>query len=79
VAEIAASQPSAVIAAAEAFSRPDRCFLAVAEEAIRAHTLLDLSHESLIRQWRMLAGWAADEAKSAEIYRLLRNWAPRWD
>jgi hypothetical protein len=78
VAKIAAVHPSEVIAVAEAFRHPDRCFLAVAEGPIRDDTLLDLSHESLIRQWRTLAGWAAAETESAEMYRRLRDWALRW-
>jgi hypothetical protein len=41
-------------------------------------TPLDLSHESLIRQWHRMAGWVADEARSAEMYRRLRDWAVRW-
>jgi hypothetical protein len=78
VAKIAAVHPSEVIAVAEAFRHPDRSFLAVAEGPIRDDTLLDLSHESLIRQWRTLAGWAAAETESAEMYRRLRDWALRW-
>jgi hypothetical protein len=77
VAKIAAVPPSEVIAVAEAFRHPDRCFLAVAEGPIRDDTLLDLSHESLIRQWRTLAGWAEAETESAEMYRRLRDWALR--
>jgi hypothetical protein len=78
VAKIAAVHPSKVIAVAEAFRRPDRCFLAVAEGPLREDALLDLSHESLIRQWRTLAAWAAAETESAEMYRRLRDWALRW-
>ena len=40
--------------------------------------MLDVSHESLIRQWHKLAGWVADEARSAEMYRRLADWALRW-
>ena len=43
------------------------------------NTLLDLSHESLIRQWRRLADWVTHEAKSTEIYQRLRDWALRWE
>jgi hypothetical protein len=82
VAEIAADGPSSfmgeVIAVAEAFRRPDRCFLAVPEGPVQQDTLLDLSHESLIRHWLMLAGWVAEEARSAETYQRLRDWAVRW-
>jgi len=79
IAKIAAVDPGAVIAVADAFRRADRCFLAVPEGELDEHTLLDLSHESLIRQWRRLSGWVTDEAKSAEMYRRLRDWALRWE
>jgi hypothetical protein len=62
----------------EAFARPDRCFLTAPDGPLREDTILDISHESLIRQWDMLADWAAAEAKSAEIYLRLREWAQRW-
>jgi hypothetical protein len=79
IAKIAGVDPGEVIAVADAFRRADRCFLAVPEGPLDEHTLLDLSHESLIRQWRRLAGWVADEAKCAEMYRRLRDWAVRWE
>jgi energy-coupling factor transporter ATP-binding protein EcfA2 len=83
VAAIASDEPSKVlgevIAVAEAFRRPDRCFLAVPDGPVEPPTLLDLSHESLIRQWQKLVAWVANEAESAEMYRRLRDWALRWD
>jgi hypothetical protein len=79
IAKIAHVDPGEVIAVADSFRRGDRCFLAVPEGPLEEGTLLDLSHESLIRQWRSLAGWVADEAKSAEMYRRLRDWALRWE
>ena len=78
VAKIAAVDPTDVMVVAETFGRPDRCFLALPEGPLREGTVLDLSHESLIRQWDRLAGWAAAEAKSAEMYLRLRDWAGRW-
>lgn len=79
VAEIASVEPSKVIAVAEAFRRRGRCFLAASEGPIDEDTLLDISHESLIRQWGKLDGWAKDEAKSVEMYRLLCYWSQRWN
>ncbi|MBV8524249.1 MAG: ATP-binding protein, partial [Acetobacteraceae bacterium] len=79
VAQIAGVDPSEVITVAEAFCGGDRCFLAAPEGLLRGDTMLDISHESLIRQWRRLAGWVADEAKSAEMYRRLSDWALRWE
>ena len=79
IAKIAAVDAGEVIPVADTFRRADRCFLAVPEEPLDEDTLLDLSHESLIRQWRRLADWATAEAKSAEMYRRLRDWASRWE
>ena len=38
---------------------------------------IDISHESLIRQWRRLAGWVEAEAESADTYRRLAEGAIR--
>ena len=40
--------------------------------------VLDISHESLIRQWRRLAGWVRQEAESAAIYHRLAETAELW-
>jgi hypothetical protein len=79
VAKIAAVEVSEVTAVAEAFLRPDCRFLAAPEGPLRADTLLDVSHESLIRQWQRLVGWVAAEAESIEMYRRLCDWARRWE
>ena len=52
VAKIAAVEVDEVIVVAEAFRRSDCRFLAAPEGPLRADTLLDVSHESLIRQWQ---------------------------
>jgi hypothetical protein len=78
IAKVAAADSAEVIAVAEAFRRPDRSFLAAPQGPLSEDSVLDLSHESLIRQWRRLAGWVAAEAASAEMYRRLSDWALRW-
>jgi hypothetical protein len=79
IARIAGVEPDAVIAVAEAYRRPDRCFLATSEGPLDENTLLDLSHESLIRQWHRLGDWVSEETQSGEIYQRLRDWALRWE
>lgn len=37
--------------------------------------IVDISHESLIRQWERLQGWVRDEHRSADLYRQLENHA----
>jgi hypothetical protein len=41
-------------------------------------TVIDISHESLIRQWQMLRDWVQREARSAALYQRLRQTAQLW-
>jgi len=64
-----AAELSAVV---EAFRAPERAFLTPpAGTRLDADTVLDVSHESLMRTWARLQRWVADEAESARIYRRL--------
>ena len=47
-----------------------RGFLALSDED---DPLLDISHESLVRQWRRLQKWTSEEAQSASVYRRLAD------
>jgi tetratricopeptide (TPR) repeat protein len=52
-----------------AFRSRDCNFLRTSDEAmLSSDTVIDISHESLIRQWNSLAGWFAEEAKSSELW-----------
>lgn len=65
-----------VIADIEVFRRPGRSFLMPPHEiALTADTLIDISHESLIRNWKRLRDWVDGEARSARIYRRLAETA----
>jgi WD40 repeat protein len=62
-----------------AFRRPDRSFIMPPESvALDDATVLDISHESLIRQWDKLTVWVREEADAAETYRELLPPARRW-
>ena len=41
-------------------------------------TAVDISHESLIRQWRRLRAWAEDEARGRELHRQIAEAARIW-
>jgi WD40 repeat protein/tetratricopeptide (TPR) repeat protein len=41
-------------------------------------TVLDLSHESLMRGWQRLRGWVEEEAQSARVFRRLLDTARLW-
>ena len=65
-----------VIADIEVFRRQGRSFLMPPREiALTADSLIDISHESLIRNWKRLRDWVEGEARSARIYRRLAETA----
>jgi WD40 repeat protein/energy-coupling factor transporter ATP-binding protein EcfA2 len=55
------------------FAQQGRSFLNVSNDGV-----VDISHESLIRQWPRLRNWVRAEARSRDIYRRLTNAAERW-
>ena len=60
----------------ETFRAPGRSFLMPpVGKKLTAESLIDISHESLMRNWQRLNGWVEDEAKSARIYRRLAETA----
>ncbi|MCO6478448.1 MAG: SUMF1/EgtB/PvdO family nonheme iron enzyme [Phaeodactylibacter sp.] len=42
-----------------------------AEIALEADSVLDIAHESLIRQWKLLGEWTEEEAENAKLYKRL--------
>jgi hypothetical protein len=56
----------------EAFRAPGCSFLMPPTTVeLKDHTVVDISHESLMRIWTRLDEWVKDEARSAQIYRRL--------
>jgi PQQ-dependent catabolism-associated CXXCW motif protein len=79
-AEVAAVAPEELIPIIEAFRAPGRHFLTPALPApLAPETVIDISHESLIRQWGTLREWVRDEFESAERYRHLERSAKIWE
>lgn len=79
IAALAEASLDEVVAVVDAFRTGGRTFLVPpAPEPISERTVLDISHESLIRQWSRLRDWAAEEEKSAELYWRLEDTARRW-
>ena len=63
----------------DAFRHPDCCFLTPSlETELESATPIDISHESLIRNWDKLQDWVKLESGSAEDYRSLEQAARRW-
>jgi tetratricopeptide (TPR) repeat protein len=72
IAEIAGASEAEVVAVIEVFRRAGRSFLMPpAGVALSGEVVIDISHESLIRNWQRLKGWVTDEAQSARTYRRL--------
>lgn len=63
----------------EAFRQADRSFLMPPVGLpLAPDTVIDISHESLIRRWQRLTEWTEQEAESAEQYRRLEDTARLW-
>ncbi len=68
-----------VIAVAERFRMPGRSFLMPpAGVELSGGSVLDISHESLMRIWTRLIQWVDDEARSAQIYLRLSKAAQQY-
>jgi len=60
----------------ETFRAPGRSFLTPPMgKNLTTESLIDISHESLMRNWQRLNEWVEEEAKSARIYRRLAETA----
>jgi energy-coupling factor transporter ATP-binding protein EcfA2 len=80
IAAIADASEAEVIAVIEAFRQPGRSFLMPPPEVeLNSQSLIDVSHESLIRGWRRLRDWVESEALSAAIYRRVAETAALYE
>ncbi|HWS55305.1 MAG TPA: tetratricopeptide repeat protein [Pyrinomonadaceae bacterium] len=70
--EVAEATEAEVASVVELFRREGRSFLTPPAPApLTPGTVIDISHESLIRNWGKLKAWVAEEAQSARVYRRL--------
>jgi WD40 repeat protein/energy-coupling factor transporter ATP-binding protein EcfA2 len=69
IAELAGATEGQVAAVVETFRKPGRSFLMPpAGVPLLPGSILDISHESLMRVWERMAGWVEEEARSARLY-----------
>ncbi|HEX2121796.1 MAG TPA: hypothetical protein VHL59_09150 [Thermoanaerobaculia bacterium] len=69
IAALAGTTVEEVAAVAEPFRQPGRSFLVPAAGVpLHAGSILDISHESLMRIWGRLAAWTEEEMRSAQLY-----------
>lgn len=75
----ASSNQLDVIAVVEAFRRDGRSFLSP-PPAVRLtdDSVIDITHESLIRQWARLREWTVDEADSRRVAAMVAKEAVQW-
>lgn len=73
---LTAATPAEVTQVIDVFRKPSRSFLMPpAEDKLEPKTVIDISHESLMRVWERLKIWADQEAQSAHIYSRLAETA----
>jgi hypothetical protein len=72
ISQIAGASAAEVVAVVDVFRGGGRSFLMPpAGVVLEPETVVDISHESLIRNWVRLKEWVRDEAEAARIYRRL--------
>jgi WD40 repeat protein len=66
---LTAASPAELAQVIDVFRKPSRSFLMPPlPEALDAGTVIDISHESLMRVWERLKAWASEEAESSRLY-----------
>ena len=69
IAAIASAELDEVIEVVDVFRAPGRSFLMPPHDvALGGDSVIDISHESLIRQWARLRSWVDEEAESRATY-----------
>jgi energy-coupling factor transporter ATP-binding protein EcfA2 len=69
ICELAGAGEGEVKAVVDCFRRPGRSFLMpLLGTRLESDTILDISHESLMRIWERLIGWVEEEGRSAQLY-----------
>ena len=79
IAAIGSVPPAELVPVVDAFRAPGRNFLVPPVNVpLTPEMIIDISHESLLRQWRRLREWLDRQAKSVEVYRRLEATARLW-
>jgi tetratricopeptide (TPR) repeat protein len=79
IARLAEVEWQEVVPVVEAFRQEGRNFLVPPQgKVLEPDTVIDISHESLIRQWRRMQNWLNQEAEAAELYMRVEETARRW-
>jgi len=77
---ISGTTPERLSRVIERFRAPGRAFLQPAVGVpLHDDTIIDISHESLLRLWTRMTAWQEAEARSLEIYRRLSRSAAQYE
>ena len=68
IAEIAICQPSQILEIFENFSQVGRSFLTSSDKVVTEDSVIDISHESLMRIWDRLIAWVEEESGAVTMY-----------
>jgi WD40 repeat protein len=74
---VTGASPEKLMEIIDRFRGHGRSFLVVSEDRIHNDALVDICHESLIRQWKQLRDWVDEEAQVREQYLYLIGRARR--
>ena len=78
--EIVGGEHDEILEVLDAYRKSGRTFVMPLEDvAISNSTVVDISHESLMRAWQRLTTWVEEESQSARIYRRLADTATLFD
>lgn len=74
IAKIVGATEKEIVEVANVFRKQGRGFIMPPEGVeLNSHSILDISHESLMRVWKKLSDWVNEEAESAELYQRITN------
>lgn len=77
--KIASADQDEIVPVIDCFRRSGRSFLMPsADTPLARQTIVDISHESLMRCWKRLIGWTKEEKASAEVYVRMAQAAARY-
>jgi sulfur transfer complex TusBCD TusB component (DsrH family)/MoxR-like ATPase/cell division protein FtsL len=73
IAAVTGAKPERLMDVIDTFRRVGRAFLVLPAGSPEDNPLVELAHESLMRQWETLGQWMEEEADSADVYRRLAD------
>ena len=78
--EVANVSADDVISVIDRFREPGRSFLMPPmPEQLKPASIIDISHESLIRQWPKLLQWTREEDKARRVHHYVAEESRKWD